>query len=157
MSRRRQTTCPEPEELEPTLDISSLIDVCFLLLIYFLVTSAMLPRQAEIGMKLPSLSSSVENNIEMPPLELVIDAEGAVSLGSGQNLQSLDQDLDQRELPLLLSQLRLYSEACLATNSSPSVKLSVSDEASQQRLMDVLNAISQVNITQIHFVDWISS
>jgi len=29
---------------EPTLDISSLIDVCFLLLIYFLVTTTIQPR-----------------------------------------------------------------------------------------------------------------
>jgi hypothetical protein len=37
---------------QPALDISSLIDVCFLLLIYFLVTSTITPRETDLGMAL---------------------------------------------------------------------------------------------------------
>lgn len=36
------------------LDVSSLIDVCFLLLIYFLVTSTILPPESDLGMKPPA-------------------------------------------------------------------------------------------------------
>ena len=43
---------------EPELDISSLIDVCFLLLIYFLVTSTITPREQDLGMSLPAANPS---------------------------------------------------------------------------------------------------
>ena len=48
----------EPEE-EPALDISSLIDVCFLLLIYFLVTSTIKPRESDLGLQLPGFDGFV--------------------------------------------------------------------------------------------------
>ena len=38
------------DEGNPELDISSLIDVCFLLLIYFIVTSTITPREQDLGM-----------------------------------------------------------------------------------------------------------
>ena len=42
-----------PEEDEPGLDISSLIDVCFLLLIYFLVTTQIIKKEQELSTALP--------------------------------------------------------------------------------------------------------
>ena len=42
------------EDDEPGLDISSLIDVCFLLLIYFLVTTTIQPREQDLRMSLPA-------------------------------------------------------------------------------------------------------
>ena len=48
------------QEPEPELDISSLIDVCFLLLIYFLVTSTITPRETDLGMSLPAANPSNE-------------------------------------------------------------------------------------------------
>ncbi|QQL43946.1 biopolymer transporter ExbD [Sulfuriroseicoccus oceanibius] len=38
---------------EPGLDISSLIDVSFLLLIYFLVTTTLKPKEVDLGFRLP--------------------------------------------------------------------------------------------------------
>ena len=52
MARHRKYEAEE--ESDPALDISSLIDVCFLLLIYFLVTSTITPRETDLGMALPS-------------------------------------------------------------------------------------------------------
>ncbi len=43
---------------EPALDISSLIDVCFLLLIYFIVTSTMQPREQDLPMTLPTINAT---------------------------------------------------------------------------------------------------
>ncbi|MBG7607508.1 MAG: biopolymer transporter ExbD [Verrucomicrobia bacterium] len=45
-------------DTEPQLDISSLIDVCFLLLIYFLVTCTIQPREQDLLMALPTPGSS---------------------------------------------------------------------------------------------------
>ena len=39
---------------DPELDISSLVDVAFLLLIYFLVTSTLRPDETDLSIVLPS-------------------------------------------------------------------------------------------------------
>ena len=45
---------------DPELDISSLIDVCFLLLIYFIVTSSVTIRESDLAMSLPAANPSNE-------------------------------------------------------------------------------------------------
>ena len=64
MSRHRRRPV---EEAEPVLDMSSLIDVSFLLLIYFLVTSTLDPKEADLGMKLPTTETSAANPVEIDP------------------------------------------------------------------------------------------
>jgi biopolymer transport protein ExbD len=70
------------EDSEPALDISSLIDVCFLLLIYFLVTSTIKPRESDLGMALPAANPSTEQP-DIDPLFIKIEASGAIYTGVG--------------------------------------------------------------------------
>ena len=56
MARHRRA---EPlDEDEPELNISSLIDICFLLLIYFLVTTTIKAKEQDVDMALPSAAPS---------------------------------------------------------------------------------------------------
>jgi biopolymer transport protein ExbD len=70
MARHRKYEAEE--DAEPGLDISSLIDVCFLLLIYFLVTSTITPRESDLGMALPAANPSTEQP-EIEPLFIRIE------------------------------------------------------------------------------------
>ena len=57
---------------EPTVDLTSLIDVVFLLLIFFMVSTTF-ERQALLKIDLPE-ASAVEDRTDVPEsLELVID------------------------------------------------------------------------------------
>ena len=40
-------------EGEAVVDVSSLIDVCFLLLVFFMVTVTIAPRESDLELKLP--------------------------------------------------------------------------------------------------------
>ncbi len=151
---RHKKSAREPEP-DPDLDISSLIDVCFLLLIYFLVTSTITPRETDLGMALPANNPSSADQPKIEPMFIRVDASGAIYSGTGASQQPLDSDPSVREVPLLDSQLDLYSEAARSAGSNPLVQVYVDPGATQQRVIDVLNALAGVKITSVTFTDLI--
>lgn len=149
----RHKTIPTEAESEPQLDISSLIDVCFLLLIYFLVSMTIVPREMDLGMRLPGPSS--ENQVPSPiaPMFIRVDDAGAVFTGTGLEEQAMDANPESRDLPLLTSQLALYADAARSSMDTPLVQLLVGNGATQQRVVDVLNALASSQITAVTFTD----
>jgi biopolymer transport protein ExbD len=142
------------EEPEPELDISSLIDVCFLLLIYFLVTSTITPRETDLGMSLPAANPSNEQP-KIEPMFIRVDVAGVIYSGVGAGQQQLDSDASAREVPLLDSQLDLYSAAARSAGSNPLVQVYVDPGTTQQRVIDVLNALAGAKISSVTFTDLI--
>lgn len=136
----------------PALDISSLIDVCFLLLIYFIVTSTITPRESDLGMSLPKRGKLEQTN-EIAPLFIKIDATGAIFTGLKAGQLAMDTDSSSRNLPLLESHLKMYADAAKASISTPLVQILVDTEASHQRVIDVLNALVSVDISSVTFTD----
>lgn len=95
---------------EPTVDLTSLIDVVFLLLIFFMVSTTF-ERQALLKVDLPE-ASVVEERVETPDsLELVIDDEGRMYLNDQRLVDSNERTIraaieqaagDNRGIPLIL-------------------------------------------------------
>lgn len=140
------------EDSNPTLDISSLIDVCFLLLIYFIVTSTITPKETDLIMALPGMSEGGEPP-KIDPMLISVEASGTVYTGAGPSRQQMDSDMGARDLPLLSSQLELYSSAAKAADEIPLVQLWVDADAQQQRVIDVLNALAKYGIQSVTFTD----
>ncbi len=138
-------------EGDTTLDISSLIDVCFLLLIYFIVTSTIIPRENDLGMAIPGDRKPDVFLPPIPPIVIRIDQKGAVITGTGESELLLDTDVDSRDLPLLLSQLELYKNAATSSGDIPKVMLEVNENVRQQRTIDVLNAFAAAGISSVAF------
>lgn len=100
---------------EPTVDLTSLIDVVFLLLIFFMVSTTF-ERQALLKVDLPE-ASEVEDRAEAPEgLELVIDSEGRMYLNDQRLVDSRERTIraaleeaagDDRNQPLVLRADRL--------------------------------------------------
>lgn len=139
-------------EPEPELDISSLIDVCFLLLIYFLVTSTIAPREQDLGMALPSQTPSDEQP-KIAPMFIRVDQAGAIFVGTGASQQALDSDPGIRDLPLLDSHLQTYASAARSAGDNPVVQVYVEPDTTQQRVVDVLNALAGQGISSVTFTD----
>jgi biopolymer transport protein ExbD len=137
---------------EPDLDISSLIDICFLLLIYFLVSMTIVPREQDLGMSLPTIAGN-PGQPPISPMIIRIDGQGAVYTGNGLAERQLDTYEDSRDLPLLSSQLVLYRDAARTAGDHPSVRLRVDSNTRQQRVIDVLNALAAVEISSVTFED----
>ena len=137
----------------PSLDISSLIDVCFLLLIYFLVATTIQKKEMDVPLTLPSEPDGSTIPQIIDPLLIKIDAQGAIHAGATSFQELLDTDATSRDVPLLLGTLRLYAAGAWAGHRQPLVQLQVDNGANQQRVMDVLNALVMTKIHDITFSD----
>lgn len=137
MSKRNRA----PKEEDPALDMSSLIDVSFLLLIYFLVTSTLDPKEADLGMTMPT-SQSGSSDVEIDQMTVEVNNLGHIVL----NEEVLDTDPELRDVPLLLDRLKTYAESARLTDSKPMVIIAADDAAKGQRFIDVLNALADPDV-----------
>lgn len=148
----RKKTSHSDEQDEPTLDISSLIDVCFLLLIYFLVTTTIQPREQDLGMQLPAAAPS-DTPPALAPMFIKVDRGGFIFINTGPAQEALDSDVNQRQLPLLKERLDSYASAARAGGNQPVVQVWADPEALQQRVVDVLNCLASAEVTSVTFTD----
>ena len=129
----------EPEQVEdPALDISSLIDVSFLLLIYFLVTSTLEPRESDLSMEMPT-DSGKASSIQIDPLKIRLTAAGQISIAD--QIMADDAQVE--------AELDRYKQLTDATNKKTLVIVTSDDEAKQQRFIDLMNGLAKVGITTI--------
>ncbi len=145
----RHKSFRQAEDGSPGLDISSLIDVCFLLLIYFLVATTIQKSERDLPLKLPTPPEVELNRPEVEPLLIKVDARGAILVGPEMHAQLLDMDETTRELPLMSGWLRTFADATRAHGKEPAVILSLDRDVRQQRAMDVLNALAGEKIGMV--------
>ena len=95
---------------DPTIDLTSLIDVVFLLLIFFMVSTTF-ERPASLKIDLPEASAVQEPKDQVERLELVIDANGRMFLNDQQLVDERVDTLkaaltqavgEERGMPLIL-------------------------------------------------------
>ena len=120
---------------EPTVDLTSLIDVVFLLLIFFMVSTTF-EHQALLKVDLPE-ASAVEDRTELPELlELVIDSNGRMYLNDRQLVNSEEATLraaieeavgDDRSIPLILRADRLTPHHHVVTAMDVAAQLGFSN------------------------------
>lgn len=137
---------------EPKLEVSSLIDICFLLLVFFLVTSTIALTESDLDMKLPTPDGNPPVTA-FEPLLIQIRTDGAIHAGDLTAMMQMDTDPTARNVPLLSGHLELYASAVRASNNTPLVRLDVDFDSSHQRLIDVLNALARVKIDGAVFAD----
>jgi biopolymer transport protein ExbD len=131
-----------PAEEDPGLDMSSLIDVSFLLLIYFLVTSTLNPKEADLGMTLPTTDISNPSDVEVDQLTIKVEDSGLITV----NDTPLDSDPTVREVPLLFDNLKQYVTTAKMLGSKPVVVIDAGDQSKSQRFIDVLNTLAHEEI-----------
>ena len=123
------------------LNIAPLIDMVFILLIFFLVTSTLLPKEGNLEMAL----SGIGEVPSLPPLEVEITEAGAVLVDS----EPVEAAGSGAELPGLVALLDRHMRISGAANSEPVVIFKLADKARHQRFIDVLNAVSGAGINQV--------
>lgn len=152
--KRHPNPSPNPSD-PPKLEITSLIDICFLLLIYFLATSTLIPNESDLRMRLPGPMPNSDFHTSIRPLFIGVHPDGAIYTGIGSCINTLDHPASGRSLPLLESHLHLYANASRAANQEPLVQIHIDPDASQQRVIDVLNSFAKYNIQSVTFTDLI--
>lgn len=143
------------EEDEPALDISSLIDVCFLLLIYFIVTTTIKAKETDTNMQLPAMAPS-DDIPEIKPLFIKVASDGIIFLNTGPAQEQLDSDPADHKLPLLESRLGAYADQARAIGQDPLVQVFVDGDAKHQRAIDVIDVLRSKGISKVTFTDLIN-
>lgn len=149
MKRSRDTREESLAPDEPALDISSLIDVCFLLLVYFLVTTTIQPREQDLSISIPGPPAG--DLVALPPMVIELRQGGEVVVNPGDAAEVYESDVSSRELPQLRS--RLQGLAGFGKRNLPRVMLRVHDEALQQRYIDVINCLADAGIRDVAIAD----
>ncbi|MCC5849166.1 MAG: biopolymer transporter ExbD [Verrucomicrobia bacterium] len=134
----------ELENADEGLQIGPLIDVVFLLLIYFIVTSTLRSPEADLGISLPG-SIAQSTALNMPDEQIIeIGSEGAVNLNN-----FLFEDDGNRHLPELVEMLTRYKRASEAANNMAMVTIQADNATSHQRVIDVMNACAAAGIKHV--------
>jgi biopolymer transport protein ExbD len=142
-SMSRKTTLQAPPVDEPAFTVSAMIDVSFLLLIFFLVTSTLHKEESDLGVKFPGHEGHGSVTIDF--FEVTIAADGAIVVYG----ETLDRDPAKRSLPRLRDWLRDYKRAANLSGDKPLVVVLADDNADTQRLVDVLNCLAEVGIPDV--------
>jgi biopolymer transport protein ExbD len=130
------------------MQMGPMIDMVFLLLVFFMVSARPIKPETDIPIGLPG-EVPQEEAVDIPDeARILIQADGTVVL----NEQPLDQP-DSRAMPELVAVLDRFKKAADAARSKALVTVAPHDAVPHQRLVDVLNACAEAGITGVTLAD----
>jgi biopolymer transport protein ExbD len=134
------------EHPQVEMQIAPLIDVCFLLLFFYILTSKPVPPEGTLPAALPG-TAALEERLEIPDEQrITVLANRSVLINEQPMDSATDSDLPQ--LRTVLSRLR---EAAIAHKNTPLVTIEAADSLPHQRLLEVLNACTRSGIRSVSF------
>jgi biopolymer transport protein ExbD len=130
----------------PSMQIAPLIDIVFLLLIYFMVTSSLKKQEADLGITLPGTVS--QSAAVMTPDEQIIEIDSQNRVIFNNVFYGNET---ARELPDLVATLIRYRLASESMKTKALVTIMAADESLHERTVDVMNACAAAGIKNITF------
>lgn len=128
------------------IPMGPMIDMVFLLLIFFMVSARPVKPEADLGLRLPGTVEQDEP-VDLPDEQRVeIRADGQIVL----NELPLDSPASQ-DLPQLRATMARFKETCDANKAEALVTIAAEDEAPHQRIADVMDALAAARITGVTF------
>ncbi len=138
---RKELQCVE-------MQMGPMIDMVFLLLVFFMVSAKPVKQESDLGIGLPGTVAQEE--------VLDIPDEQRISIFSDGKVELNEMEMGEaggRDLPVLKKTLIRYKESCDANREEALVTLAVDDGAWHQRVVDVLNAVAQAGISGVSFAE----
>jgi biopolymer transport protein ExbD len=130
------------------MQMGPMIDMVFLLLVFFMVSAKPIKQESDIDIGLPGTVAQ-EEALEIPDEQRIqIQPNGQILL----NDQPMDAS-QSPELPALLSTLKRFKESADSNKTEALITIDADDAANHQRIVQVLNACAQAKITGVTFAD----
>lgn len=141
----------QPMEVEAVnlgFQIAPMIDVVFVIMLFFMVMAGAVKVEHELKQTLPGIAAiSPENAPEMPDeITVAVEETGAVLL----NEEELDPANDKKMINFTAAMHRLNQEA-KNRNAKVLVTIQAEEQALYDRVIDVLNAMAKAQVTNVTF------
>ncbi len=127
------------------LQIAPLIDVVFLLLIYFMVTASLIKKEADLSFMLPA-KVDVPESLDLPIEVLIEVSELGDIIVEGMVFGKDEQNLDD-----LISHLLSLKEAADSSASDLIVNILPADKAIHGRIINVMDACAAADVKNMSF------
>jgi biopolymer transport protein ExbD len=127
------------------LEIAPLIDVVFLLLIYFMVTASLIKKEADLSFMLPA-KVDVPESLDLPIEVLIEVTELGDIVINGMVFGNEEQKLDD-----LIGQLLSLKEAADSSGSELIVNIMPADKAVHGRIIHVMDACAAADVKNMSF------
>lgn len=136
-----------PAEVNLGFQIAPMIDVVFVILLFFIVQAGDIQVENAHITKLPGTTEVTNTATSMPDeISIVVEDDGQVYL----NEDPLDSP-GSKELPELASNLYALNESAKSTQSEVLVTIYANELAKYERVVDVLDALTRAQITNVTF------
>ena len=130
------------------IQMGPMIDMVFLLLVFFMVTAKPIKQESYISLGLPG-TVAAEESVDLPDEQRIrIEDDGSILLNYSVLAPATDTNLKE-----LVAILLRFKEASEANKSEALVTLDAADGTNHQRIVDVLNACARADITGVTFSD----
>ena len=127
-----------PSREEPEINLTSLIDVVLLLLVFFMITTSFV-RESKIGIRLPEADSSgVVELTESDPLTISVTAQGTYLVNGRQLLDNRPETLE--------SAIRVITEG----QPGGRVTVSADAQASHQSVITAMDVAGRMGYVEIN-------
>ena len=128
------------------VDMTPMIDCVFLLLVFFMVSSTFVKKEADISFALPGTAEQ-SDSVDIPDEQIIqITENGNVFLND------LEYDAPtSSDMPELIKTLILFKQTADANKVPAMITIAPEDNVKQQRVVDVLNACTVAKIGNVTF------
>lgn len=133
----------------PKLSVAPLIDVSFLLLAYFILTTTIQSAERDLSINLPTPSGGPS---ELLAMRLVLEEEGNLVLNPGREQLVLSRDPQDRRL----LELRSHLKSAQLGGRPPTLVIAVEDTVDHQRVVNVLNILQELEWNYVGLEEWLS-
>jgi biopolymer transport protein ExbD len=127
------------------LQIAPLIDVVFLLLIYFMVTTALVKKEGDISFLLPAKVDQID------PIDIPIEITIEIDPNQDVLVEGVIFPESDRDLMSLATRLAEFRQSAESAGSELIVNIMPNDEVPHHRIISVMNACAIANVKNTSF------
>lgn len=148
MAHRKKHREIHSDQVNMGFQIAPMIDVVFVIMLFFMVMAGAVKVERELKTQLPGLGTPALNDDSVPPDEIMVTVEetGVVTL----NEEEFDSPTD-KILPNFTNTLMRLKQEADHRNAKVMVTIQAEEQARYERVIDVLNSMAKAKIANVTF------
>jgi biopolymer transport protein ExbD len=144
---KRKHQIIESEQLNMGFQIAPMIDVVFVIMLFFMVMAGAVKVERELKTTLPGMAPPAEAPQEQPDeIMVTVEETGVVTL----NEEEFDTP-DNKALPNFTGTLMRLKQEADNRQAKVMVTIQAEEQARYERVIDVLNAMAKAKISNVTF------